>query len=180
MYPEYTQLKKGEYTVRLMLRHDSQELLEKLSGLTLVRAKGCVPSYTKGLLPLFPKGMAALFTSPAPKLPPPALRATGNGRIPACFSLIPSPSRSSSASSSLRCKAAPPPHPSCPTLRLPGCQAQARVRGAAAHLRLQEGCHCRHLAPLLRHDPQVRGARLATNSLVHPPVKCKAHAPACK
>ena len=124
VYPEYTQLKKGEYTVRLMLRHDSQELLEKLSGLTLVRAKGCVPSYTKGLLPLFPKGMAALFTSPAPQLPPPALRATGNGHMPAGFSLISSPSRLSSASSSPRCSCPstpprgmplPAPRPSPPT-----------------------------------------------------------------
>ncbi|GAX82749.1 hypothetical protein CEUSTIGMA_g10175.t1 [Chlamydomonas eustigma] len=36
VYPEYTQLKKGDYTVRLMLRHDSQDMLDKLTNLPLV------------------------------------------------------------------------------------------------------------------------------------------------
>ena len=40
IYPEHTQLKKGEFTVKLMLRHDSQEVLDKLTGLPLVRMAG--------------------------------------------------------------------------------------------------------------------------------------------
>ena len=36
MYPEYTQLKKGDYTVRLMLRQDSQDVLDKMTALPLV------------------------------------------------------------------------------------------------------------------------------------------------
>ena len=37
IYPEHVQLKKGEYTVKLMLRHDSQDVLDKMTGLPLVR-----------------------------------------------------------------------------------------------------------------------------------------------
>ena len=100
VYPEFTQLKKGEYTVRLMLRHDSQELLEKLSGLTLVRAtQGCVPLFTTGLPPLVSKGVAALSTPVLhPSCPPSQQQITDTYSdiyvpAPAGFSLISAPSR---------------------------------------------------------------------------------------
>ena len=39
IYPSATQLTKGEYTVRLLLRHDSAALLDKFRALPLVRIR---------------------------------------------------------------------------------------------------------------------------------------------
>lgn len=39
IYPHEVQLGKGDYTVRLMLRHDSHELLDKLKSLPLVMSR---------------------------------------------------------------------------------------------------------------------------------------------
>ena len=37
IYPAAVQLSKGEYTLRLMLRHDSPQLLDKFRALPMVR-----------------------------------------------------------------------------------------------------------------------------------------------
>jgi hypothetical protein len=39
-YPESVQLPKGDYTIRLALRHDSLELLEKLKSTCVVMVRG--------------------------------------------------------------------------------------------------------------------------------------------
>jgi hypothetical protein len=39
IYPSGVQLSKGEYVVRLLLRHDSHELLDKLKSLPLVMSR---------------------------------------------------------------------------------------------------------------------------------------------
>lgn len=39
-YPETFSLKKGDYTIRVLLRHDSLELLEKLKELPMVSDQG--------------------------------------------------------------------------------------------------------------------------------------------
>ena len=36
IYPEAVQLKKGDYTIRVILRHDDAALLERLKGMPLV------------------------------------------------------------------------------------------------------------------------------------------------
>lgn len=39
VFPESVSLKKGDYTVRVMLRHDNPELLDKLNALPVVSAR---------------------------------------------------------------------------------------------------------------------------------------------
>ena len=49
-YPEAVQLPKGDYTVRLALRHESLELLEKMRGTCVVVVRGCGVCWSFGVV----------------------------------------------------------------------------------------------------------------------------------